>query len=133
MPADRSPVGTFRSARRGRRHGDGRVWRRSIGRTDSRGGEEAVDERTTTTADERTRAGAGRRLWGITRSGSDAGDRRTLAMRRRQMERGTALTALVTPFDKNGALALEILPELIAFQREGGIDGLVICGTNGEG
>ena len=49
------------------------------------------------------------------------------------MERGTALTALVTPFDKNGALALEILPELIAFQREGGIDGLVICGTNGEG
>ena len=42
-----------------------------------------------------------------------------------------AFTALVTPF-KNGAVDVEALESLVEFQIEGGIDGLVPCGTTGE-
>lgn len=42
-----------------------------------------------------------------------------------------AITALVTPF-KNGKVDEKALRELIEFQIEGGIDGLVPCGTTGE-
>lgn len=42
-------------------------------------------------------------------------------------------TALVTPFGPNGQLQRRQLPDLIAFQRAAGVDGVVICGTNGEG
>ncbi len=42
-----------------------------------------------------------------------------------------AITALVTPF-KNGQVDEKALRELIEFQIEGGIDGLVPCGTTGE-
>ncbi|MCW3094531.1 MAG: Dihydrodipicolinate synthase/N-acetylneuraminate lyase [Chthonomonadaceae bacterium] len=43
------------------------------------------------------------------------------------------MTAILTPFDLKGELALEHMPALIEFQRQAGIDGLVVCGTNGEG
>ena len=43
------------------------------------------------------------------------------------------MTAILTPFDLRGELALEHFPALIEFQRQAGIDGLVVCGTNGEG
>jgi 4-hydroxy-tetrahydrodipicolinate synthase len=43
------------------------------------------------------------------------------------------LTAIVTPFAANGDLALEHMPALLEFQRQAGIDGVVVCGTNGEG
>jgi len=43
------------------------------------------------------------------------------------------MTAILTPFDLKGNLALEHFPALIEFQRQAGIDGLVVCGTNGEG
>ncbi len=36
-------------------------------------------------------------------------------------------------FDKSGALDLGPLDSYLAFQKAGGIDGLVVCGTNGEG
>ncbi len=42
-----------------------------------------------------------------------------------------AFTALVTPF-KNGEVDVEALESLVEFQIEGGIDGLVSCGTTGE-
>jgi 4-hydroxy-tetrahydrodipicolinate synthase len=40
-------------------------------------------------------------------------------------------TALVTPF-KNGEVDVEALESLVEFQIEGGINGLVPCGTTGE-
>lgn len=43
-----------------------------------------------------------------------------------------AATALVTPF-KNGTVDYETFGRLIDWQIAGGIDGLVICGTTGEG
>lgn len=42
-------------------------------------------------------------------------------------------TALVTPFGRTGSLRLRHLPALLQFQREAGVDGVVIAGTNGEG
>jgi 4-hydroxy-tetrahydrodipicolinate synthase len=51
--------------------------------------------------------------------------------------KGTALhglmTAILTPFDAEGRLALELMPTLLDFQRKAGVDGVVVCGTNGEG
>ena len=46
------------------------------------------------------------------------------------MQKG-AYTALVTPF-KNNKVNYEKLSELIEFQIQNGIDGLVVCGTTGE-
>src|SRR5438128_869657 len=43
------------------------------------------------------------------------------------------LTAIVTPFAKSGELNLTALPPFLEFQRSAGIDGVVVCGTNGEG
>src|SRR5258706_15079780 len=43
------------------------------------------------------------------------------------------MTAIVTPFDESGAMELGPLDSYLAFQKAGGIDGLVVCGTNGEG
>jgi 4-hydroxy-tetrahydrodipicolinate synthase len=42
-------------------------------------------------------------------------------------------TAILTPFDAHGDLRLEHMPALLEFQRHGGVDGVVVCGTNGEG
>lgn len=43
-----------------------------------------------------------------------------------------AATALVTPFSKDGTVALDTLGTLIERQIRNGIDALVICGTTGE-
>ena len=43
-----------------------------------------------------------------------------------------AATALVTPFDQNGAIAWEELERLVELQIAGGIDAMVACGTTGE-
>jgi 4-hydroxy-tetrahydrodipicolinate synthase len=47
------------------------------------------------------------------------------------MELKGIYTALVTPF-KNGSLDEEGLKRLIEFQVQGGVDGIVPCGTTGE-
>ena len=41
-------------------------------------------------------------------------------------------TAIVTPFDKDGKVNYETLKELVEFQIEGGVDGIVPVGTTGE-
>jgi 4-hydroxy-tetrahydrodipicolinate synthase len=43
------------------------------------------------------------------------------------------LPAILTPLDLDGNLALEHFPTLLEFQRQAGVDGVVVCGTNGEG
>lgn len=45
--------------------------------------------------------------------------------------RGT-FTALVTPFKDDGSIDFDKFKELIDFQIEGGIDGIVVCGSTGE-
>lgn len=42
------------------------------------------------------------------------------------------LTATLTPIDLQGDPALQHFPALLDFQRNAGIDGVVVCGTNGE-
>jgi len=44
-----------------------------------------------------------------------------------------AMTALVTPFTREGGLDLPALERLVRWQIEQGIHGLVPCGTTGEG
>ncbi len=41
-------------------------------------------------------------------------------------------TALITPFDQNGAVNFDALGRLIDAQIAGGVDALCICGTTGE-
>ena len=43
-----------------------------------------------------------------------------------------AYTALITPFNQDGSVDLEGLRALVRRQIDGGIDGLVPCGTTGE-
>lgn len=43
-----------------------------------------------------------------------------------------AATALVTPFEQDGALDLEAFRKLLRFQLDSGIDALLVCGTTGE-
>ena len=43
------------------------------------------------------------------------------------------LTAILTPFDGRGELSLEHFSALLDFQRKAGVDGVIVCGTNGEG
>ena len=43
-----------------------------------------------------------------------------------------AVTALVTPFTKNGGIHYDKLTELIEFQIANGADGIVLLGTTGE-
>ncbi len=43
------------------------------------------------------------------------------------------MTAILSPFDLDGRLMLDWLPALLDFQRAAGMDGIVVCGTNGEG
>ena len=42
------------------------------------------------------------------------------------------ITALVTPFDEQGAYDHAAMERLVAWQIEQGIDGLVVCGSTGE-
>ncbi len=44
-----------------------------------------------------------------------------------------SLVALVTPFDEQGEIDLPALARLIDFHLHYGTDGLVVCGTTGEG
>jgi len=41
--------------------------------------------------------------------------------------------ALVTPFLGNGEIDVSSLKHLLDYQLEGGVDGLVLAGTTGEG
>ena len=43
-----------------------------------------------------------------------------------------AITALVTPFQENRSVDVEALKDLVKFQIEGGIHGIVPCGSTGE-
>jgi len=45
---------------------------------------------------------------------------------------GEVLTAIVTPFDKDGRVDLDAFRELALHLVENGSDGLVVCGTTGE-
>ena len=45
---------------------------------------------------------------------------------------GRVLTAMVTPFDDNGALDLDVARQLARYLADHGNDGLVIAGTTGE-
>ncbi len=42
------------------------------------------------------------------------------------------LTALVTPFQENGEIDVQALKDLVSWQIESGINGLVPCGSTGE-
>lgn len=44
-----------------------------------------------------------------------------------------AITAIVTPFTEDGKLDEQSLRKLVQFQIENHIDGIVPCGTTGEG
>lgn len=48
------------------------------------------------------------------------------------MEIRGAITALVTPFTKNGGVNYDKLAELVEFQIKNGADGIVLLGTTGE-
>jgi 4-hydroxy-tetrahydrodipicolinate synthase len=43
-----------------------------------------------------------------------------------------AITAIVTPFQENGAVDFDALKELVRFQLDGNINGIVPCGSTGE-
>lgn len=43
-----------------------------------------------------------------------------------------AITAIVTPFKSSGDVDLEALRKLVRFQLDGGIHGIVVCGSTGE-
>ncbi|MFM8451549.1 MAG: dihydrodipicolinate synthase family protein, partial [Acidimicrobiaceae bacterium] len=45
---------------------------------------------------------------------------------------GQVLTAMVTPFDKNGELNLDGVRRLAKWLQDNGNDGLVVGGTTGE-
>ena len=45
---------------------------------------------------------------------------------------GEVLTAIVTPFDKNGRVDLDRFRGLAEFLVDNGSDGIVVCGTTGE-
>ena len=42
------------------------------------------------------------------------------------------ITAIITPFNKDGGIDFEGLEKLIEFQIENGVSGIVACGTTGE-
>src|SRR3954467_3151699 len=46
---------------------------------------------------------------------------------------GTVITAMVTPFDGNGALDVDAAVSLARWLTDNGTDGLVLAGTTGEG
>ena len=45
---------------------------------------------------------------------------------------GEVLTAIVTPFDRDGRVDFDSFRELATFLLDNGSDGLVVCGTTGE-
>jgi len=45
---------------------------------------------------------------------------------------GGTITAIITPFRKDGSIDEEALRRLVAFQEESGVDAVVPCGSTGE-
>ena len=45
---------------------------------------------------------------------------------------GRVLTAMVTPFNDDGSLNLDVAQQLARYLQDRGNDGLVIAGTTGE-
>ena len=45
---------------------------------------------------------------------------------------GRILTAMITPFKKNGEVDYELAIKLSNYLCENGSDGIVLCGTTGE-
>ena len=45
---------------------------------------------------------------------------------------GRMLTAMVTPFDKNGHVDYGLAADLAKYLVDQGSDGIVVCGTTGE-
>jgi 4-hydroxy-tetrahydrodipicolinate synthase len=43
-----------------------------------------------------------------------------------------AITAIVTPFKKDGSFDVSTMQKLVKFQLDGGINGIVVCGSTGE-
>jgi 4-hydroxy-tetrahydrodipicolinate synthase len=43
-----------------------------------------------------------------------------------------AITAIVTPFKKDGSFDVSTMQKLVKFQLNGGINGIVVCGSTGE-
>ncbi|MDO8561225.1 MAG: 4-hydroxy-tetrahydrodipicolinate synthase [bacterium] len=43
-----------------------------------------------------------------------------------------AITAIVTPFTKKGAVDFPALKKLLAYQIDNGINGIIVCGSTGE-
>lgn len=50
----------------------------------------------------------------------------------RAIELEGAITAIVTPFAKDGLLDMEALKRLLKYQLDGGVNGIVVCGSTGE-
>ena len=48
------------------------------------------------------------------------------------MEFGSLLTAMVTPFDKNGQIDYDQISNLVEYLLDNGTEGLVVAGTTGE-
>ncbi|MGY3750111.1 4-hydroxy-tetrahydrodipicolinate synthase [Vagococcus acidifermentans] len=49
-----------------------------------------------------------------------------------ELKDATILTAMITPFDENGAVNFEVLPDLIEYLLEHHTEGLIVSGTTGE-
>jgi len=58
---------------------------------------------------------------------------RTTGTARRPKPVTGILSALFTPYAKDGAVAYGVLDDLVDFQREAGLHGFYVCGTTGEG
>jgi 4-hydroxy-tetrahydrodipicolinate synthase len=43
-----------------------------------------------------------------------------------------AITAIVTPFKKDGSFDVKAMQKLVKYQLEGGINGIAVCATTGE-
>jgi 4-hydroxy-tetrahydrodipicolinate synthase len=43
-----------------------------------------------------------------------------------------AITAIVTPFKKDGSFDVQAMKKLVKYQLEGGINGIAVCATTGE-
>ena len=50
----------------------------------------------------------------------------------KRLETARILTAMVTPFDKKGALAMEMIPVVVNYLLEHHTEGIVVGGTTGE-
>ena len=54
-------------------------------------------------------------------------------MKYSEINQHSLITAIKTPFDRKGNINLDCFDQLVEKQIEHGVDGLVVCGTTGEG